>query len=168
MWRSRPSYPDWSMGDNRIKLLQATPVFGGVTEECLNFILERSSQMDIAEGGYFFHEDDAAASMFVLEIGVVSVIKHRRDVPIVLHQLKDGDCFGEIALMEMMPRSAAVRADTHCQAIELPVSVLLELYQTNLEQFTLIQMNLGREICRRLRYADACLFEALSKPKILL
>ena len=35
---------------------------------------------------------------------------------------------------------------------------MLELYQHDLEQFTLLQMNLGREVSRRLREADERLF----------
>lgn len=146
------------MSSKRIKLLQSTPVFGGITEQALELLLENSTDCELVEGGHFFEENDDAVSMFVLEAGVVSVIKHWKDAPVTLHQLKSGDCFGEVALMEMMPRSATVRADSHCKAIELPRSALFELYQADLEQFTLIQMNMGREVCRRLRYADDRLF----------
>ena len=148
------------MTDNRIKLLQNTPIFGGIREDTLKLLLEKCADLEVKKGGYFFEENDDAASMFVLEDGVVSVIKHWNDTPVILHQLKSGDCFGEIALMEMMPRSASIRADERCQAIELPRSALFALYQADLEQFALIQMNMGREICRRLRDADARLFEA--------
>lgn len=151
------------MNTERIPLLQATPLFGGISEQALTFLLERSQSVDMAAGENFFCENDKADEFYILEAGVVSIIKHWQGKPVVLHQLKAGDCFGEIALMEMMPRSATVRADTHCRAIEIPMSALFDCYQTHLEQFTLIQMNLGREICRRLRSADARLFEAQNK-----
>ena len=146
------------MSSERITLLQVTPVFGGVTEQALEFLLDKSTDCELEEGDHFFEENDDAAFMFVLVVGVVSVIKHWKGAPVFLHQLQSGDCFGEIALMEMMPRSATIRADSYCKAVELPRSALFELYQADLEQFTLIQMNMGREICRRLRYADECLF----------
>ena len=151
------------MNTERIRLLQAMPLFGGVSDQTLTFLLERSRRIDVAEGENFFCENDEARTLYVLEVGIVSVIKHWQGTPIVLHQLKAGDCFGEIALMEMMPRSATVRADTPCQAIEIPMSALFDCHEADLEQFTLIQMNLGREICRRLRYADARLFEAQNR-----
>jgi len=151
------------MSSKRIKLLQSTPVFGGITEQALELLLENSTDCELVEGGHFFEENDDAVSMFVLVAGVVSVIKHWKDAPVTLHQLKSGDCFGEVALMEMMPRSATVRADSHCKAIELPRSALFELYKADLEQFTLIQMNMGREVCRRLRYADDRLFAVQQK-----
>ncbi|MBZ2168625.1 Crp/Fnr family transcriptional regulator [Marinobacter sp. F4216] len=151
------------MNTERIRLLQAMPLFGGVSDETLTFLLERSRVIEVAAGENFFCENDEAHALYVLETGVVSIIKHWQGNPVTLHQLTAGDCFGEIALMAMMPRSATVRADTPCLAIELPLSALFDCYQENLEQFTLIQMNLGREICRRLRDSDARLFEVMNK-----
>ncbi len=151
------------MSYKRIRLLRETPLFGGISEQALRVLLEKSVQREVPAGEVFFEEDDAASSMFVLEEGVVSVIKHWREAPVILHKLQSGDCFGEVALMDVMPRSATVRADSRCRAIELSNSALLALYQADLEQFTRIQMNLGREICRRLRYADARLFEVQRK-----
>jgi len=153
------------MNSKRIKLLQSTPVFGGITKQALELLLKFSTDCELVEGDHFFEENDDAVSMYILETGVVSVIKHWKDAPVILRQLKSGDCFGEVALMEIMPRSATVRADSHCKAIELPRLALFELYQADLEQFTLIQMNMGREVCRRLRYADDRLFAAQQKTR---
>jgi CRP/FNR family cyclic AMP-dependent transcriptional regulator len=63
-----------------------------------------------------------------------------------------------MALMDLQPRSASVRADTDCLAIELAAADLMRLYEHDVEQFALIQMNMGREVCRRLRYTDELLF----------
>ncbi len=68
-----------------------------------------------------------------------------------------------------MPRSACVIAITDCSAIELTPQALAELFERDAEQFALIQMNIGREVCRRLRAADERLFrirmgEAVESP----
>ena len=34
----------------------------------------------------------------------------------------------------------------------------MRLYEHDIEQFALIQMNIGREVCRRLRQTDEALF----------
>jgi CRP-like cAMP-binding protein len=62
--------------------------------------------------------------------------------------------------MDLCPRSASVRADDDCQALELSAAALLGLFERDPEQFALIQMNMGREVCRRLRAADQQLFAA--------
>jgi len=146
--------------NSRIELLQAMPVFGGVREESLDFLLARSLSVKVAAGEFFFREDDKAQSMFVLEEGQAAVVKSRKGHQYVLSQLAVGDCFGEMSLMDMRPRSASVVAVEECRAIELSGASLYALYQQDLEQFTVIQMNIGREVSRRLRDADERLFQA--------
>jgi hypothetical protein len=53
-----------------------------------------------------------------------------------------------------------VRAVDDCRAVEVGTNDLLRLYECDIEQFALIQMNMGREVCRRLRATDELLFRA--------
>jgi CRP-like cAMP-binding protein len=99
--------------------------------------------------------------MFVLETGRAAILKLWRGEQHVLRTLEQGDCFGEMALMDMKSRSASVVATEDCTAIELSAGCLFELYEHDLEQFTLIQMSMGREVSRRLRDTDDRLFEAM-------
>ena len=144
----------------RLELLQRMPIFGAIRDDALLFLLAQAREVSVAAGAYFFRENDPAQSMFVLESGCVAVIKgwQRRDF--VLHTMEAGDCFGEMALMDLFPRSASVRAETDCVAIELTSGDLLRLFERDAEQFALIQMNMGREVCRRLRATDEMLFRA--------
>jgi CRP-like cAMP-binding protein len=144
----------------RIQLLQAMPVFGGIREDTLKFLLRRSLSVAVSNGEFYFQENDAAQSMFVLESGRVAVVKSWKGHQYVLTHLEKGDCFGEMSLMDMSHRSASVVAVEDCRAIELSTASLYALYQQDLEQFTLIQMNMGREVSRRLRDADERLFQA--------
>jgi len=98
--------------------------------------------------------------MFVLEEGKVAVMKSWRGRDYLLGTLNEGDCFGEMAVMDHCPRSASVRAAENCIAIEISSANLYRLYARDLKQFAMIQMNMGREVCRRLRTADNMLFDA--------
>ncbi len=148
------------MRPTRTELLQGMPVFGAIREDTLQLLLGRARVVAVAAGEYFFRENDAADSLFVLEAGSVAVLKNWQGRDFVLHRLVAGDCFGEMALMDLQPRSASVRADADCLAIELSAADLLFLFERDAEQFALIQMNFGREVCRRLRAADELLFRA--------
>jgi CRP-like cAMP-binding protein len=68
--------------------------------------------------------------------------------------------FGEMAVMDLLPRSASVRAVENCIAIRLSAANLYQVYAQDLKQFALIQMNMGREVSRRLRESDNRLFRA--------
>ena len=152
------------MKQERVELLQSMPVFGGVSKETLEFFIDHASIQSLLPGDYFFHEGDDAVSMFVLERGKVAVSKLWNDEDHLLKHLGQGDCFGEMALLDLYPRSASVMAVEPCDAIELGHADLLKLYQHDLEQFTIIQMNISREISRRLRSADRQLLECKLCP----
>lgn len=146
---------------SRVEWLQSMPIFGALRDDALQVLLREAREVDRSLGDHFFREGDRADSMFVLESGRATVLKRWREREVVLHELGSGDCFGEMALMDLAPRSASVRAETDCRAIEMSAADLLRLNDHDHEQFALIQMNLGRELCRRLRATDEQLFHAL-------
>ena len=144
----------------RLELLQRMPIFGAIRDDALLFLLDQAREVSVAAGAYFFSENDQANSMFVLESGRVVVFKSWQGRDVVLNHMQAGDCFGEMALMDLCPRSASVRAETDCVAIEFGSGDLMRLFERDAEQFALIQMNMGREVCRRLRSTDEMLFRA--------
>jgi len=146
------------MPDARIELLQRMPVFGGVQAETLQFLLGLCPVVRVPANAFFFREHDQADSMFVLEAGQVAVVKSWCGRDYRLGTLKQGDCFGEMAVMDLRPRSASVRALEDCTAIRVAAADLHRVYARDVKQFALIQMNMGREVCRRLREADNRLF----------
>ncbi len=145
---------------SRIELLQRMPIFGGIRADILQFLLGLCPVVPVATDQFFFHEHDQADSMFVLETGKAAVLKSWRGQDYFLRTLEEGDCFGEMAVMDRCPRSASVRAVEDCTAIRISAENLYRLYAEDLKQFTLIQMNMGREVCRRLRESDNRLFSA--------
>ena len=148
------------MADARIELLQRMPIFGGVRAETLQFLAGLAGTTRVTAGEYFFRQDEPADAMFVLEEGRVAIIKESQRRRVDLGHLATGDCFGEMALIDLLPRSASVLALEDCRAIRLSPGDLFCLYEKDLEQFTIIEMNLGREVCRRLRRADEALMRA--------
>jgi CRP-like cAMP-binding protein len=105
--------------------------------------------------------------MFVLEAGTAVVLKSWCGQDYLLRTLNEGDCFGEMALMDLGPRSASIRAVNDCTALCISTANLHKVYATDLKQFTLIQMNMGREVCRRLRESDNRLFSGrMGTPQV--
>lgn len=147
------------MQKERVKILQNMPIFGGIREDILEFILDMAEIVSVPAGQYFFCENDRGSSMYVLEKGKVSVIKSWKGRDYLLMELHEGDCFGEMSLIDLGPRTASVHAIEDCSAIKLSNANILRIYQKDLEQFTMIQMNMGREVSRRLRNMDEKLFQ---------
>ena len=148
------------MQEARIELLQRMPIFGGIRADTLAFLLASCPIVSVPTNEFFFREHQQGDSMFVLELGNAAVLKSWSGQDYLLQTLKGGDCFGEMAVMDHCPRSASVRAVEDCTAIQISAANLYRLYAQDLKQFALIQMNMGREVCRRLREADDRLFSA--------
>jgi CRP/FNR family cyclic AMP-dependent transcriptional regulator len=144
----------------QIKLLQAMPIFGGVSDDAIRFLMDLARDVDMPAGDYFYREGDAAKSVFVLDVGKVELIKRWQGEEHLLKSLSRGDSFGEVALIDMQARNTSARAVETSRAIELSTDDLYRLYKKHLDQFALIYMNMARQVCRRLREADARAFAA--------
>jgi len=144
----------------RIRLLQAMPIFGGVSEEALRFLMGLAKEVEVPEGHFYYHEGEPGNSVFVLETGKVVLMKRWQDKDHVLKSLLRGDSFGEVALIDLQPRNTSALAVEASRAIELSTEDLYKLYKRHLEQFALIYMNMARQVCRRLREADKRAFAA--------
>jgi len=136
------------------------PIFGGISDEVLQYLLDNCPRKNLSKGEYFFHEKDEARAMYVLQHGHVRVEKHWRDRLIIIRTLGEGDCFGEMALIDLYPRSATVVALDDCVALEIEPSLLATIHQQDHQAFTIIYMNMAREISRRLRETDRRFFES--------
>ncbi len=144
----------------RLALLQNMPIFGGIREDILFIILDVAPIVTVPKGKFFFRQQDAASAMFVLERGKVAILKTWKNQEYLLHHMATGDCFGEMAVIDLLPRSASVLATEDSAAIEISSATLGKVYEKDLEQLTLIYMNMGREISRRLRETDERMFQA--------
>jgi len=141
------------------ELLCDIAIFGGMNQETINFILDDALLVKKEPNQYFFLENDIAENMYILISGEVDVIKNRSDIQFPIAKLSKGDCFGEIAILDHSPRSASVVCVKKCKALQIDINCFDEIYHRDVKQFAMLQMNLGREVCRRLREANELLFQ---------
>lgn len=153
------SHPDIVQLDARLSAIQDSPVFAGVDKELVKEIVCQSSTVGVTEGQYFFREGDVADSMFILERGEAAVYRLWRDQPVKLRVLHEGECFGEISLIDSSRRSASVIATCPCEAIRVSAAQLNEIRYQEPQQYILILLNIGKIVSERLRSADDGLFD---------
>ena len=137
------------------------PIFGGLNAATLELLTSLAKPVRLAVGEHFFREGDESQAMYVLQTGRVEIYKSWQSTAKLLLCMNAGDCFGEMSLIDLAARSASVRAVASCEALQITPAILHEIYRHDLEQFTMLHMNMGREVSRRLRYADDLLFRAL-------
>lgn len=86
--------------------LASVPIFGGCTQQELAAIARVVKVVEHAAGTVIAAEGEPGAGLFVIDTGTAEVTIGGK----VVNRLKDGDFFGEMALLDGGPRTATVTA----------------------------------------------------------
>jgi CRP-like cAMP-binding protein len=99
-------------------------------------------------GQTVFEEGEVGTEMYVIQSGTVEVIKRsRRGEDKLLATLEKGDFFGEMSILEDVPRTASARAKTDVELVRINQSTFDEMLRHNAE----IAVRMLRKLSRRLR-----------------
>jgi ATP-binding cassette subfamily B protein len=93
--------------------LGSIPIFAALTDELLTTLAGRLVTEGVVENRIVIHQGDPGDKLYVIVRGTVEVFHEGPDGREQrLANLQDGDHFGEIALLENVPRTASVRTLT--------------------------------------------------------
>lgn len=138
--------------------LQNMAIFGAVSADAVQYLIDKAPSRRFHAGQFLFREGDLASSMYILLEGRVSIFRDWENKRYSLRELEAGECVGEMSLLACSRRSASVIALQDVHALEVSNNLLADLYLAYPEQYTIIVMNMAREVCRRLEIADHRLF----------
>jgi CRP-like cAMP-binding protein len=140
--------------------LQKYSLFGGLLEEQIDKILPLMEQETYEAGANILVEDEPNDKIrFILEGRVVAVKKG-----LTLFEFKEGDAFGEMEVLDVMPTAATITTLTPTRVMSISNRALRSIYKQDVKVFSLMLMNLARDLSRRLRYVDDQFAEGKFKP----
>ena len=134
--------------------LLATPFFGGLSDASLDLLVSMLVERRFDAGATVVAEEEPGHSMFIVLSGELVVSKLAASGTIRMSDLRPGDFFGEMTLIEMQNRSATVVAESPTVLYELTARNLYTFYKADIHAYVLVMHNINRELCRRLRRAD--------------
>jgi CRP/FNR family cyclic AMP-dependent transcriptional regulator len=138
-----------------IEFLGSLSMFAGLRQEVLARIAERAERIDVADDGLLFHEGEPAKEMAVVLSGRLEVRKRAHNgIEACIATLGPGDVVGEMSLFDIQPRSADVWACAPASVMLLRHGALGELYRQDPQSYTLLVLNIAREMSIRLRRLD--------------
>lgn len=112
-----------------------------------------------SQGAVLFEEGDPGSRMYVLRTGRVKIAKRVGGAEVTLALLGPGDFFGEMALLEGLPRTATATVIEDARLIEVDESTFESLVRRSSE----ISVRLLRRLSARLREADRQIQALLAK-----
>jgi len=136
--------------------LVSTPFFGGLSDARLETLVSMLVERRYEAGAVVVSEGEQGRSMYIVSAGELGVNKLRESGRMIrLAALGPGDFFGEMTLIEMQNRSATVVAESETILYELTAQNLYAYYKADIHAYVLVLQNINRELCRRLRRANA-------------
>jgi CRP-like cAMP-binding protein len=100
---------------SRLEELGRVPIFSDLTPRELRRLLRSTEEYAYPEGAVFVKEGARSEQLFVLLEGSARVVRRGRTVA----RLYGGDFFGEISLLDGLPRTATVVAATPVRCLVL-------------------------------------------------
>ncbi len=151
--------PDW------LEALQSHKLFAGIELPMLEHFTQRMKEARYEAGDVILREGESGNRLYLIIEGNVDIVKKVLGKETVDQQviatLGAGETFGEMELVDMQPRSATVRARQRVTVLSMSGMDLHAISDTDIKVFSLILMNLAREMSLRLRKTDTWLAGSL-------
>jgi CRP-like cAMP-binding protein len=116
-------------------------------------LVVKDAAASYAPGDVIFREGDLGTEMYIIQEGEVHIIKHINGESHLLSKLEKGDFFGEMAILENVPRTADAVAITDVRTVIINGARFDEMLRKNPE----VAVRIIRKYSKRLREANALL-----------
>jgi signal transduction histidine kinase len=128
--------------------LEASKPFRNLTPVEHDVLRKIARERSFSPGQQIFKEGDSGDGIYVVKEGAVEIsVAMNQNVRRVFAKLGPGELFGEMAVLELKPRSATATARENTQVYFIPRNDLLHM----LERSPALSLELLREISQRLR-----------------
>jgi CRP/FNR family transcriptional regulator, cyclic AMP receptor protein len=136
-------------------MLQNVPIFAGLDEAALDLLWERAAEEQIPAGNVIVREGDVGNRFYIIGSGKVRVCKQLgRANEVELATFGPSDFFGEMCILETLPRCASVQAIIDTLVYSLTSLTFHHLYEVMPRQYSILVLNIARDLSRRLRHVD--------------
>src|ERR1700674_2810310 len=97
-------------------ILRGHPIFGGLGPELIDRLSSFGIPQTVGRGATIFKQGDPGSSLFVVCSGTVKIgAPSREGKEAVFNLISEESIFGEIAVLDRLPRTADAKAMTDCE-----------------------------------------------------
>lgn len=113
--------------ENMITFLLTTPMFEDLEPKEVQEIIHIVEIVKYGPGQTIFAEGDSGDAWYALYSGEVEVLKKSYSGENTINTLEPGTCFGEMAVLDGLPRSASIRTSKETVVLRMPQGKFKEL-----------------------------------------
>lgn len=130
-------------------------LFNDMNEQELNIIIDALEIKNYEPNSNVFRECEIGREFYIIMSGSVQVYKSdEKQKEHQIAKLKTGQCFGEMALLDQLPRSASVSTVEKTNLAVLTQESFHRLQKQDSEVYTHMLLNMAKEFSARLRSMD--------------
>jgi CRP-like cAMP-binding protein len=90
-----------------VLLIKQIPLFESLSPDEMEALASMLRRRSIHKGDFLFHKGDEGTALYIISKGLIRIaVPTKQGDEVTLAMLTDGDFFGEMALLDDMPRSA--------------------------------------------------------------
>jgi CRP-like cAMP-binding protein len=145
-------------------LLSDVSMFGGITEAQQNEIINRLEIGTFKRGETIFQAGDDPKHIYIVKSGLVALFISDGEMNVEKKRLGKGECFGHVALISVNKHNVSAVAVVESDILVFSKELLHDLHQEDSELFSLLVLNIARELARRLQFTDDLLLKAMHGP----
>ena len=146
-------------------ILSEISMFGGITEAQQTEIFSRMETGTFKRGETIFREGDDPTHLYIVKSGLVGLFISDKEFKIEKKRLGKGECFGHVALISINKHNVSALAVVDSEILVFSKELLRQLHQEDSKLFSLLILNIARELARRLQFTDDLLLKAMHGPE---
>jgi CRP-like cAMP-binding protein len=135
-------------------ILKNVTIFSGVEETGLLNLFNKCDLIEHAAGKQLVKEGTDATEIFIILKGRVKIVIDIDANPLEIIELGPGSCVGEASVIGIQAHSASAVVTQDTTLLVLSRQVLMDVQKTDKDLFSLLILNLARELARRLHHTD--------------
>ena len=144
-------------------ILSKMSIFAGLSGKQLDTLLRLLTKVSYKAGEAVFEQGQQPSHIYIVESGKIKLVMWENDTPLELIVFEEGNCFGEASVIGIQPHRGTAIATTDTDLIVLSRNTLLSIYKSDKELFSILILNIAREVCRRLHASDDILLHYVLK-----
>lgn len=146
--------------EKKVEILKKTPFFETLSNEEYIKIAHFTEHVKYNSNDFIFQEEDIADGFYILVEGEIEILKKDKANHNELLAIKKGlDAFGEMSIIDDLPRSATIKARTDVEILRLRK----ENFTKVLQRYANVSYEVAKSVCYNVRNTNETYIRDLEK-----